>query len=219
MRYENREGFDVSGEWVDFMRFTLEYSGPLRSAGSGKSRPENKHAIRKALHPQLRRLWQTDLSLRDWSFRKKIDFGVYEDRLWVEELAEQFTRLSYRFVPLVNDFLCLNCELNIALLLPPENLEDNQNKPDIDNRLKIIFDALRMPDSKAELGPYESPDETEDPFFVLLQDDKLIDAVNVKREPLLDPDAEGLDQHNHCRMLIEVNVTRFQSTLYNDPFS
>ena len=52
---------------------------------------------------------------------------------------------------------------------------------DVDNRLKTIFDALRMAKGADELGRNTAspqvPDKSEDPFFVVLQDDKLITHV------------------------------------------
>jgi hypothetical protein len=60
---------------------------------------------------------------------------------------------------------------------------------DIDNRLKTLLDALKIPDSSDALsrGVTLSGDET--PFFCLLEDDNLITGINVKTDRLLDPNA------------------------------
>ena len=54
---------------------------------------------------------------------------------------------------------------------------------DIDNRLKTLFDAFRVPDKKGKLKC--DPAEGEDPFFVLLQDDKLISEVRIDTDNIL----------------------------------
>jgi hypothetical protein len=61
---------------------------------------------------------------------------------------------------------------------------------DIDNRLKTLFDALRMPRVVAELPTNDTPREGEDPFFCLLEDDALITEIDVKTDMLLDAAAK-----------------------------
>ena len=76
---------------------------------------------------------------------------------------------------------------------------------DIDNRLKTIFDALRMPASKDELGGYETPEEGETPFYCLLTDDKLISRVSVETDTLLQPTSlEAGD--NDARLVILIKL-------------
>ena len=72
---------------------------------------------------------------------------------------------------------------------------------DIDNRLKTLFDSLRMP-SKAEvqkLGDAVAQDE--DPLHCLLQDDSLIHRVNVETDRLL-KDGEP----NELMAIIQVTI-------------
>jgi hypothetical protein len=57
---------------------------------------------------------------------------------------------------------------------------------DIDNRLKTLFDAMRVPDP-AENYVNAPPTQDETPFFCLLQDDKLITKVEVETDRLLEP--------------------------------
>ena len=67
---------------------------------------------------------------------------------------------------------------------------------DIDNRLKTLFDALRMPKSKDELGRYAGvPGLDEDPFYCLLEDDKFITRLVVETDMLLRPAASSNDTH------------------------
>jgi hypothetical protein len=66
---------------------------------------------------------------------------------------------------------------------------------DIDNRLKTLFDALRMPHNLSELPKGSVPDVDQDPFFCLLEDDNLITAVSVKTDRLLVPTENKNEVH------------------------
>jgi hypothetical protein len=92
-------------------------------------------------------------------------------------------RFGYNFVPLVTKEFCLRCSLDI-LLLRPEEPHLVINSGDMDAKLKTLFDALRMPDNLKETAN-EKPQTDEDPFFVLLQDDKLIADIRVVTDQLL----------------------------------
>lgn len=72
---------------------------------------------------------------------------------------------------------------------------------DMDNWLKTLFDTLRMPTNKDEVsGP---PRDDEKPFFVLLEDDRLITHLSVETDTLLQRVRETWDD-NHVRLLISV---------------
>jgi len=87
---------------------------------------------------------------------------------------------------------------------------------DLDNRLKTIFDALRLPRDKVEAGGYD-PDEDEDPFFCLLEDDSLINHASVEADTLLQPTGEVLDR-NDSRLVITVKLTPYRVTMDNLAF-
>jgi hypothetical protein len=77
---------------------------------------------------------------------------------------------------------------------------------DIDNKLKTLFDALKMPNRKQELGTYRLPSDDENPFYVLLEEDKLISRVSVETDILLqltrfDP--------NETRLVITVTLSPY----------
>jgi hypothetical protein len=57
---------------------------------------------------------------------------------------------------------------------------------DIDNRLKTLFDALKVPTEPTALPLSAKPTDDENPFFCLLQDDNLITKVQVSTDRLLD---------------------------------
>jgi hypothetical protein len=62
-----------------------------------------------------------------------------------------------------------------------------------------------MPTDKDELGGYDNPSDDEDPFFCLLQDDKLITKVAVDTDFMLQPVNQKFND-NDVRLVITVNV-------------
>lgn len=100
--------------------------------------------------------------------------------------------------------MSLICGLHI-LFLRPDTPGQMIRSGDIDNRLKTLFDALRMPAEAQELGKYREPVEGETPFHVLLQDDKLISQLSVETDLLLEPSALEPDE-NDARLVITVQT-------------
>lgn len=87
---------------------------------------------------------------------------------------------------------------------------------DIDNRLKVLFDALRMPQTCDEVCG-DSPVEGETPFFCLLEDDKLISKVQVETNWLLTPPAPT--EHIHeVHLVIRVKTIVAGSSRYEAAF-
>jgi len=80
---------------------------------------------------------------------------------------------------------------------------------DIDNRLKVLFDGLRVPENSSEVaGAVKSPDE--DPyFFCLLEDDALITDVAVTTDTLLTPCPIGQENDVHLVIKVKVRPTGF----------
>jgi hypothetical protein len=89
---------------------------------------------------------------------------------------------------------------------------------DIDGRLKTLFDALRMPNPKAELGGYDVPLPDENPFDVLLEDDKLITHVSVTTDVLLQPTGHSPDPVNDARLVIAVTIKPVNQGWHNINF-
>jgi hypothetical protein len=131
----------------------------------------------------------------------------------LESLMERFSRCGYRFVPLVTKNLQLLCGLEI-LFLRPDTPGAILKSGDIDNRLKTLFDALRLPSDGAELGGYSSPGDDEDPLFCLLEDDCLISKVSVETDALLEPIGEGVNA-NDARIVITVTLRPYITNVYN----
>jgi len=87
---------------------------------------------------------------------------------------------------------------------------------DIDNRLKVLFDALRMPQTCDEVCG-DSPTPDEDPFFCLLEDDKLISKVAVETNWLLTPLADN-EHINDVHLVIRVKTIVTGSYRYETAF-
>jgi hypothetical protein len=186
------------------MKFKLTYEGLLFGASTNNTRAAHKHEMRKRFHPQLKRLWETAPALKDW-----IDYpnSTYSEKGGIprrDNLANHFSKVSgYRFCPLITKGLGVHCDLDIVFLRtePPGQII---NSGDIDNRLKTIFDALRMPATVAELGGH-SPDPGEDPFYCLLEDDNLVSNLSIQTATLLQPTGDDYDP-NDSRLLISVTM-------------
>jgi hypothetical protein len=164
--------------------------------GQTDRRAEHKHTIRREFHSQLQQLWANDKFLRDYTVTpgvqlpqivpsaaafgrwgpdqsKQIPLSTY--------LATQYDEYGYHFVPLVREKEHLSCALRILFLRrdPPGAI---YQAGDIDNRIKTLLDALRRPQRREEVP--QPPQAGEDPFFVLLEDDKLITHLEVETDTL-----------------------------------
>lgn len=192
------------------MELRLTYAGFLMGSNKADPRGKHKHEIRKVFHRQLKRFWEHHPLLQNAQ-----GFGGEKITL-MEQRAQEFAHNNYRFVPLATTNLSLHCSLSILFLRPdvPGGL---LKSADLDNRLKTLFDALRMPQNKDELGGYDMPGDGEDPFFCLLQDDALIANASVSTDMLLE-DVEGAYNKNQARLVITVNIRPYMVTINNLDF-
>ena len=159
------------------MEFRLIYEGPLH--GQGAKSP-HKWEIRRALHPQLRRLWQ-EQPLTDVA----ADLLAFPARGALPSVVVEKDGL--RFAPLITRRLHLYAEISVLLFRQQPRGTLITDGGDIDNRLKTLLDGLRIPRGSNE-GRQERPDVPDpDPFFCLLEDDSLVTKVTVESEQLLRP--------------------------------
>ena len=211
------------------MEFRLTYEGPLMGSSATNPRAKHKHELRKVFHKQLRRLWEVNPMLANWlafadppepkldwenlDLKKSMAESLAAHPKRSEELADQYKRCGYRFVPLVIPELRFLCGIEVLFLRPavPGGV---MRSADLDNRLKTLFDALRMPQSVPELGGYDEPSEDENPFFVLTSDDSLITHVSIETDMLLEPlpNKEMIDDHD-ARLVITVTVSPYTRLL------
>jgi len=188
------------------MEFKLIYQGPLKAtSGGGKhgTRVPEKHAIRKVIHKQLARLWEVvpDLKMRATEHsilsapparRNPTTItmaAAMPHKSLFKTLGDNFDRCGYKFVPLVSKHLQLSCGLEILFLrrdMPSIPLI--RSGGDVDNRIKTLLDALRIPKGCDEIGGKAAKEPDEEPyFFCLLEDDSLITDLSVTTDTLLTP--------------------------------
>lgn len=129
-----------------------------------------------AIHSQMKALWDVKpLSLSPkWK----------EPPIKPENVTALQIVNGKKFIALVHESLSIRANLEITLLRSeaPEGLLIHHG--DIDNRLKTLFDALRVP-SASELRALGHDVENDDPIYCLLQDDKLVTKVSVEVDRLL----------------------------------
>jgi hypothetical protein len=180
----------------DAMEFRLTYEGLLLSSSKTKTRADHKHQIRKAFHPQLKRLWSEHGALKSLAEPKR---GAST----LTTIADNFARNGFRFAPLIRREDCMFCELEV-LLLRPGGQGSIYSEGDIDGKLKTLFDALRMPFDAQELAN-NPPAEGEDPFHCLLENDDLISKVTLEADSLLQL-IPGCEVANSARVVIRVRT-------------
>ena len=210
------------------MQFRLLYSGQLLGASRNSPRASHKHDIRRTFHPQLKRLWETNSGLRtlcvehsgpflmkhqsDTALMESIrtEFTSYEEsqewrrRLGLRYFADNWDRGGSGFIPLVTEDIAVRCAIDI-LFLRPEKPGVLIQSGDLDNRIKTIFDALRLPNNADECGG-DLPSGDENPMYCLLEDDKLISDVRVNADQLLYlPNATEMDK-NDVFLVVDVKV-------------
>jgi hypothetical protein len=218
------------------MRFRLTYEGELKASGRDPQNGQNdrmaphKQAIRKVFHGQLKRLWETNKFLSSHMIARD-EYAVAPGQIWqtmgsifggydgpteplVEHLGSQFERNGYRFVPLVCEQWSLLCSLHI-LFLRGDHPAGVISAGDLDNRVKTLIDALRMPKGANELRDNENPGAGEDPFFCLLEDDDLVTGLTVESDTLLDPSANNSD----VKLIVSVELKPDNVTMFNLAFA
>jgi hypothetical protein len=205
---------DIDPDEID-MRFRLTYAGKLLAHRDDKrleKRSLHVHEIRREFHQQLANLWKEHPVLANRSFARTSQIGA--------NIIEDIRGDGFVWRPIVNEKNGLICALDILMLrkgAPGAALHD------LDNRLKTVFDALRKAKGPNELGEgtstgKQSPREDENPFFVLLEDDRLITHVSVATDMLLEP-VPGTPPDDAVRLVIGVTVRPYDVSLANSVFS
>jgi hypothetical protein len=205
---------DISGE--SMIEFFLRYRGHLHSATKNDSRTKEKMLIRRQLSPQLRSFCQNHPTLKrvmeDAINREKpIRSNGFVNS---EEDQRRFAHAAiggWKFVPLVLRGRRWICELKVTFL--------RRNDPgqiysggDLDNRIKTLFDGLRMPYEAAEIiGPPENDDNL---CFCLLEDDALISGWTMETGRLWGPlDSNGNENGADVDINMHVTVRTYNQDL------
>lgn len=182
------------------LKFTLTYEGRLRTGGgrssSGETASDRKQGLREYFHPQLKRLWSSNLFLKKWMVG-----GCAEP-------MERYVRNNLgslggiEFVALVTKVICVECWLDFRVFRPT-TFRDNQQ--DIDNQIKVLLDGLKKPGTVEEMGTRRC--QSPNPLYVLLADDSLIAKLTSTQDELLQP-LHGNEQieSQDVRVFIDVHI-------------
>ena len=203
------------------MEFRLTYDGPLYATqrdpvGSQMDpRTNHKHDLRRRFHAQLKRLWQVDPHLSSVPPAQDVlVIGAHVAMLPhnIPELDIRHSLYGFRFVPLVTFNMRVVCSLDI-LFLRPDRPGGLIWAGDIDNRIKTLFDALRIPVANEQYH-LRTPADDEEPFFCLLEDDKLITKVSIETDQLLERVGNSQD-NSDTRLVVTVKVRLAEISLDN----
>ena len=210
------------------MQFRLTYRGKLPAATRNDSRAKEKHEIRRVFRHQLAELWRTHPFLRRFmqahvrevrftpenvnaatieEVREQMFHTEYDNFTVAEKIAGRFSVNGFKFLPLVGNIFGgveTTCSIDILFLRRDEPGKIVSGGGDIDNRLKTLIDALKMPKA-GELRPQDTPVEGESPFFCLVQDDSLITEIKVTADRLLTPLADK-EHENDVHLVIHVRT-------------
>lgn len=211
------------------MKFTLTFQGPLPPCGNNR-KPEEKWAIRQQISPQLADLWHCHPALQEIKYyRHWPRTGSY---VWTEthhtappptnlrtpqagdvDLLEELQIEGYKFLPLVRKHMALVCSLHVLFMRQGQVGELYQDG-DLDNRVKTLLDALRIPDMGEIRGarPTESKDEL---IYCLLEDDKYVTGVNIETRQLLNRRGASPFEVN---LVVDVDIRITHPRAYNHSF-
>ena len=181
------------------MRFTLTYRGLLPANGDARI----KQSIRRQLHPQIKHLFTYP------PLSHRVNTMLSETQTLRPHIIEHLG--GFRFASLVTSRYDLIATIELLFLRPEPPGGLITQGGDIDNRLKTLFDALRMPRVQGEIPNGDAPRTDEDPFFCLLEDDALITEIDVKTDVLLEPTAHTSEAHLFIRVKTEMVNASFNN--------
>jgi hypothetical protein len=191
------------------MKFQLTFDGDLPSLGNSPPprRPAKVAAIwtvRNAVSEQLESLWEHHHLLRG--------DGGSQPRAAAMKLREPIKRCGHDFVAIVRPALKLKCELAVNMLVnhSPGSLVTGVG--DLDNRVKTLLDALRVPKDAQE---FKNVTLAAGLYPCLLEDDAMITALHITTYRYL---ACPSPSQQHVRLQISVSVLPAENGFMNEAF-
>lgn len=109
-----------------------------------------------------------------------------------------------QFMPLVRKSLSLNCEIDILFLRQQDPGELVSQGGDIDNRVKTLLDALRVPGKDED---QRAPTIGDGIIYTLMESDTLVSRLNIDTDRLLFPETAKPNEV-HLVMEVSLNVLR-----------
>lgn len=179
----------ADGRLLRDVKFSLTYDGELLSGSDKHNRLPNKNRIRFSLCDQLAPV------LMEGDFSR---FGF--DATTIPDAGRKLVGIG--FVPILTRTMNASCGLAIKFMRS-EQTGHIVHGGDMDNRLKTLFDALRMPENESEVLKELAPERylQKDGLLCacLLEDDALITDLSVSTARLMTPLPRG-----HVRLVIDV---------------
>jgi hypothetical protein len=118
------------------------------------------------------------------------------------------------YLPLIRESLALVCGLDILFLRKDEPGKIiSKSGGDIDNRIKVLFDGLRVTTIE-EIRLYDE-DNDPNPFYCLLEGDERISELNIRTDRLL---TSPNSRPSLVRLVITVSVKVTEVRQYNSYF-
>ena len=112
------------------------------------------------------------------------------------------------------------CAIEI-LILRPGSRKAVFSQGDIDGRLKTLLDALSKPDSNQGYADRKPEKRSDNPLYVLLENDKQITKVTVETDTMLqplNPDVPSGYHENDVRLLIGVSLAPVEPANWSMPY-
>lgn len=165
------------------MDLTLRYDGDIPSGQNGDKHSDVKQTIREKFSSQLRTYWRGSQTLSKYVKEGLPEIPYVRGKpCRVETLGPhrplfKVALCGFMVMPLVTWHNGLACDLEITFLGDAHNVLRPEG--DLDNRLKIVFDALRMPLHSGEVPATMFGSGDED-LFCLFEDDSLIKKFSVE---------------------------------------
>lgn len=208
------------------MDFTLRYRGALPATGDRKARVPEKNILRMHFHRQLANLWRedgrfgnVDPSMLQFPNRSGNVLDVRRPIPPEDGIAGWFYRFEvgrFFFVPLVNEVRGAQVHLAVRMHLRASD-GGIFASGDLDNRLKLLFDALRMPHQASELESELRDGPGREHIFCLLDDDSRITRLTVESIPLLGDKEESENKH-YAEIECDVTVKAIRPMMGNYAF-
>ncbi|MBX9574989.1 MAG: hypothetical protein K2X07_05055 [Caulobacteraceae bacterium] len=191
------------------VEFTLVYAGPLR-ATQGDPQPGSsqrtrhadlKHQMRMEFSRQLKTLWDV---VPQFQVAQQIERHPFN----IERSKALFQILPWCFVPVVNKAGSLCASLDITLLRRdhPGPSVWRPSAGDIDNRLKTLIDALRMPN--AHDGYSTRTPDGDGTLYCLLEDDDLVTGLSINTDRLLAAPDDADLSYAHVTVRVKLRLAR-----------
>jgi hypothetical protein len=134
-----------------------------------------KWEIREALRPQIERFWKQSPQV----VTKLVEQPSVKD-FYYREVE------GIKFIALITEKLQLVAEIDVLLLRKSPRGSVVGNSGDLDNQLKTLIDALRVPSNKQEIPDSKRHVWKGREFHTLLEDDRLITRLNVECDQYLE---------------------------------